>query len=177
VLKLLQSRRPPNRWMVKAPWHNFHIETLARQYPDARFLMCHRDPARLIPSVASVVRAVHRGLLGSDAATSQDIGAFVLEHLQVSIDRVMQFRRNHGSGRFFDMPHKAFTADPMGTAARIYDWLGVELSPQARGTMAAWHQRNRQGAHGEHSYTAAEFGLDPAAIRLAFRGYIERFGL
>ena len=177
VLKLLQSRRPPNRWMVKAPWHNFHIDALARQYPGARFLMCHRDPAKLIPSVASVVRAVHRGLLGSDAATSEEIGAFVLEHLQVGIDRVMQFRRKHGSERFFDMPHKAFTADPMGTAARIYDWLGVELSPQARGTMAAWHQRNRQGAHGEHSYTAAEFGLDPAAIRLAFRGYIERFGL
>ena len=30
VLKLLQSRRPPNRWMVKAPWHNFHIDALAR---------------------------------------------------------------------------------------------------------------------------------------------------
>ena len=177
VLKLLQSRRPPNRWMVKAPWHNFHIDALARQYPDARFIMCHRDPAKLIPSVASVVRMVHRGLLGVDAATSEEIGAFVLEHLQVSIDRVMQFRREHGSDCFFDMPHKEFNADPFGTVAQIYDWLGVDLSQQGRGAMEAWQQRNRQGAHGEHSYTAAEFGLEPAAIREAFAGYIERFGL
>jgi len=107
--------------------------------------MCHRDPAKLIPSVASVVRSTHRGLLGGDAATSADIGAFVLEHLQVSIDRVMQFRREHGDAQFFDMPHKAFNADPFGTLAQIYDWLGVELSPRALTEMEAWLGRNRAG--------------------------------
>ena len=177
VLKLLQSRRPPNRWMVKAPWHNFHIDALARQYPDARFVMCHRDPAKLLPSVASVVRSVHRGLLGTDAASSQDIGAFVLEHMQVSIARVMAFRAEHGSERFYDMPHKAFNADPFATVSKIYDWLGVELSPQGRAAMEAWNGRNRAGAHGEHSYTAAEFGLEPERMREVFGAYIARFGL
>lgn len=177
VLKLLQSRRPPNRWMVKAPWHNFHIDKIVGQYPGARFVMCHRDPAKLIPSVASVIRATHRGLLSGDAASPQEIGAFVLEHLRVSIERAMVFRAAQGDDRFIDMPHKAFNADPFGTVEDIYGRLGVTLSPGARADMEAWQVRNRAGAHGEHRYTAEEFGLTPEAIRMAFGDYIDRFDL
>lgn len=177
VLKLLQSQRPPQRWMVKAPWHNFHVETLAAQYPDATFVMCHRDPARLIPSVASVVRGVHQGLLGADAATPAEIGAFVLEHLTVSIDRVMQFRQSHGDDRFIDVQHAQFNADPFGTVDRIYAGLGTSLAAEPRAAMEAWQTRNRKGAHGEHRYTAEEFGLDTEIIRKSFADYIDRFGL
>lgn len=176
VLKLLQSRRPPNRWMVKAPWHNFHIETLARQYPAARFVMCHRDPAQLIPSVASLLRTVHHGFLGAEAMSSHEIGAFVLEHLAVSIGRVMAFRQKHGDGRFIDVTHGGFNADPFGAVERIYGWLGVELSPGARADMEAWLDRNRKGAHGEHRYAAEDFGLTSQSIRSAFADYSARFG-
>lgn len=177
VLKLLQSQRAPQRWMVKAPWHNFHVEMLAHQYPDATFIMCHRDPAQLIPSVASVVRAVHQGLLGADAATPAQIGAFVLEHLTVSIERVMQFRKSRGDVRFIDVQHGQFNTDPFGTVDRIYARLGASLADDTRARMEAWQARNRKGAHGEHRYTAEEFGLDTAGIRDAFGSYISRFGL
>jgi hypothetical protein len=30
MLRLLQQRRPPNRWLVKAPWHNFHLDARGR---------------------------------------------------------------------------------------------------------------------------------------------------
>jgi hypothetical protein len=177
VLRLLQSRRPPQRWMVKAPWHNFHVDTLARQYPNATFIMCHRDPAQLIPSVASVVRGVHQTLLSGAAAPSEDIGAFVLEHLEVSIARVMEFRRTQGDSRFIDVHHADFNADPPGTVERIYTQLGATLTDGARMDMEAWHQRNRKGAHGEHRYTAEEFGLSRDRIRAAFYDYAKRFDL
>jgi hypothetical protein len=176
VLKLLQSRRAPNRWMVKAPWHNFHIETLARQYPDARFVMCHRDPAQLIPSVASLLRTVHHGFLGAEAMSPQEIGAFALEHLAVSISRVTAFRDRHGDARFIDVRHGEFNADPFGVAERIYRQLGVALAPAARADMEAWLERNRKGAHGEHRYAAEDFGLTAQSIRSAFADYSARFG-
>jgi hypothetical protein len=177
LLKLLQSRRPPHRWLVKAPWHNFHIEALARQYPDAVFVMCHRDPAKIVPSVASLLGAVHRGFLGADATAREDVGAFVLEHLSISVRRVLDFRARHGDARFIDVRHGEFNADPFGTAERLYRWLGLELGAGARADMEAWAERNRRGAHGEHSYTAEEFGLDAGRIREAFAGYVEAFGL
>ena len=175
VLKLLQSRRPPNRWLVKAPWHNFHIESLARQYPGARFVMCHRDPAQVIPSVASLVTTVHRAFMGEAATDPHAVGSFVLEHLSISIGRVMQFRKLHGDDRFINVRHGQFNADPFGTVEHIYDWLGTGLSEEARATMSAWHERNRKGAHGEHRYSPEDFGLTVEAIRERFATYITDF--
>ena len=54
--------------MVKVPWHNFQVDALIRQYPDAVIVMCHRDPAKAIPSVASVVSQTHRGIKPVNAA-------------------------------------------------------------------------------------------------------------
>jgi len=159
TLKLLQSRRPPNRWLVKAPWHNFHLDALVDQYPDATCVMCHRDPAELIPSVASLLQTTYRTVLGGEFVRPQDIGAFVLEHLQISIGRVMAFRSMHGDDRFIDVHHAEFNADPFGVVARIYGRLGRALSPAARAEMEAWQGRNRKGAHGEHRYTPEAFGL------------------
>ena len=177
TLKLLQSRRPPQRWMVKAPWHNFHVDALIRQYPDAVIVMCHRDPAKVIPSVASVVSQTHRGLLSGDAASPQEIGAFVLEHLTVSIGRVMDYRRAHGDAHFIDVKHADFNADPFGTVDRLYARLGTTLSAPARTEMEGWLQRNRKGAHGEHRYSAEEFGLSAEGIRAQFGDYLASFEL
>ena len=58
VVKLLQSRRPPDLWLFKAPHHNFHLEAILAAYPDARFVMTHRDPVKSVPSWASIVSTI-----------------------------------------------------------------------------------------------------------------------
>ena len=58
VVTLLQSRRPPDLWLFKAPHHKFHLEPIAAAYPDVRFVMTHRDPAKVVPSYASLVSMI-----------------------------------------------------------------------------------------------------------------------
>ena len=58
VVKLLQSRRPPDLWLFKAPHHKFHLEAIVAAYPDVRFVMTHRDPAKVVPSYASLVSTI-----------------------------------------------------------------------------------------------------------------------
>jgi hypothetical protein len=36
---------------------------------------------------------------------------------------------------------------------------------------------NPKGKHGEHSYEAADYGINPTAVRALFSRYIERFNL
>ena len=43
--------------------------------------------------------------------------------------------------------------------------------------MQAFIADNPKGKHGIHRYAPEEFGVEPAAVRRAFRNYIERFGL
>ena len=45
-------------WLFKAPHHNFHLEAILAAYPDARFVMTHRDPAKSVPSWASIVSTI-----------------------------------------------------------------------------------------------------------------------
>ena len=175
VLRLLHTGRPPHRWVVKAPYHNFHLGDLVAQYPDARFIMAHRDPAAAFPSACSTVLTAQRNALPQQPPDPAALGAFLLEHLVAGIERAMADRDVIGEHRFLDVTHRQLEAGPLGTAQRIYDFLGLELSASTRRTMGIWAAANRRGARGAHRYAAETYGLTQAKIRSAFRRYIDRF--
>ena len=54
VLKLLQWRCPPDRWWLKSPAHMLSIDALNAVYPDAQFVMTHRDVGKVLPSVCAL---------------------------------------------------------------------------------------------------------------------------
>ncbi len=176
VARLLQSRRPPNRWLFKAPHHKFHLESIVEAYPDIRFVFTHRDPARSVPSYASFVAS----LFPADVVARigrETIGREIHNHLLTGMKQAVAARDALGPDRFIDVHHGDFVADPMGQIERIYAFLGLELTPDVRASLHAWHAENESGAHGAHRYTAEQYGLDPDAIRRDYAFYIERFGV
>ena len=58
VLQLLQWRCPPNKWWLKTPAHMQHIDELNAVYPDALFVMTHRDITKVMPSVCALMSAL-----------------------------------------------------------------------------------------------------------------------
>jgi len=175
VIQLLQSQRPPNLWLFKSPHHNYHLEAIAAAYPDARFIMTHRDPARAIPSWASLVSA-----LFPPARNERDmahLGREVCEHLRVGVENAIAARQRMDERRFLDLHHHELVADPFGTIRRVYEFLELELTPAVLTALEDWHARNRSGAHGQHGYTAEQFGLSVEQIRSDYRFYIEHFGV
>ena len=48
VLRLLQWGAPARPWRLKAPAHRVGIAALASAFPDARFVMTHRDVVEVI---------------------------------------------------------------------------------------------------------------------------------
>ncbi|MHB8463631.1 MAG: sulfotransferase family protein [Acidimicrobiales bacterium] len=174
VIKLLQSRRPPHRWLFKAPAHNFHLDAFFKAYPDARVIMTHRDPAKAVPSTMSFVSAFQPQ---ATSLTPQQWGPKRAEHLRVGAERAMVARKRIGEHHFLDVHHRDFVADPFGTLEQIYDFVGLELHSDTRVRMEAWHARNRTGAHGSHRYTADQYGLSEAQLRADYGAYIERYGV
>lgn len=175
VLRLLHTGRPPYRWIVKAPYHNFHLDDLATQYPEARFVMAHRDPALAFPSACSTVATAQRNALPQHPPDPVALGSFLLEHLVEGIGRAMADRTAIGEHRFLDVTQQQLDADAIGTAERIYDFVGLELNNVTRSAMGEWSAANRPGTRGRHRYTPEEYGLTKGDIRAAFRDYIERF--
>ena len=175
VVQLLQSRRPPDRWLFKAPHHNFHLEAIVSTYPDARFIMTHRDPAKAVPSWASIVSTIFPPAPGE--RDLHKLGAQVSEHLRVGVEHAIAARARIGEEHFFDVHHRELIADHLGTVRRIYDFLGLELQPPVAQAIVDWQETNRSGAHGTHRYTAEQFGLSTAELRSDYDFYIRRFGV
>jgi len=45
VLQVLTHLKGPNRWAIKCPQHMEHLAVLYKTFPDATFVMAHRDPS------------------------------------------------------------------------------------------------------------------------------------
>lgn len=175
VLKLLQWHRPPARWRLKTPAHLLSIEGLHEVYPDARFVMTHRDVTKVIPSVASVETVVVRMMTGSSDPIY--IGKHCSDTWDLSLRRFIAFRDRVGEDRFYDIAFDDMQSEPIATIAGLYDWLGEDLTPATVDSMQAWLKTNEEEREqaGEHRYRAEDFGLDPAQLAERFAYYAERF--
>jgi hypothetical protein len=175
LLRLLQSHRPPKRWLLKSPSYSFHLLQIAAQYPNGRFVWTHRDPVIAIPSACSVIQTSQESLIQSHRVDPAALGTFVVEHYIAGMSLAMAARTTLGESWFIDVQQSEVDAHPIETAQRIYDSLGLDLDHATCSAMARWSDENRKGARGEHRYSPDQFGLTAEQIRSAFRDYTERF--
>jgi hypothetical protein len=173
VLKLLQWRCPPTRWWLKTPSHMHAITALDSVYPDARFVMTHRDVASVIPSVAAVMSALSKML--TDEPDPLYLGAHNTSIWDTALHRAIAFRDAGAEGRFFDIGFADMQKDPIAAARRLYAWLDEELTPEAEARMAQWWDANSRERHGAHTYRPEDYGLDLGEIRRRFDFYTARF--
>lgn len=175
ALKLLQWRRPPNRWRLKTPAHMFGIDALDAVYPDAKFVITHRDPAKVMASLASVETAVVRMYTGH--ADPHYFGRHCVDDWDRALRRFLAFRDRVGEQRFYDIAFADLQRDPLGSVRGLYGWLGEELVPQTAAAMQEWWDGSQEdrSSGGGHQYTAAEFGLDDDELHERFAYYSERF--
>ena len=173
VLKLVGSTSPERRWVLKYPAHMRELDVLLETYPDACIVQTHRDPARVLPSICSLVtgwRSLYEG-----SADAHAIGRWQLELYASMMEHAMEVRARARAAQFCDFPFRELVADPVGAIARLYDHFGFELSADAERRMRAWQADNPQGKHGGHHYTLEEFGLREGEIAERFARYTERF--
>jgi hypothetical protein len=173
VLRLLQWHCPPRLWHLKTPVHMFALDALIEAYPNARFLWSHRDPAKVLGSVCSLIHYTRSW--SSDRDDAHELGAEMLERWALAVERAMEFRARVGDDRFADVPFAALQADPLGAIAASYERIGIELSDDSRAAVAAWAAGHEPGSHGSHRYELADFGLDADAVRRRFARYIDAY--
>jgi hypothetical protein len=175
VLRLLQARRPPHRWLLKMPAYVFLLTELAAQHLDACFVWTHRDPAVAIASTCSTV-AESRAQRTPTWSPGPTFGHEMLDHWADGMRQSIAARDQLGEHRFLDVAQPELEADAVGTAERIYGTAGLPLDGSVAAAMGDWAEANRRGSRGAHQYTLEEYGLTPAEVTDAFSPYLDRFG-
>jgi hypothetical protein len=171
VLKLLQWGYPAVPWRLKSPSHVQHAEVIAEVFPDARFVMTHRDPADVMVSVCDLFADVHSRF--TDDIDHGWIGEANIAEWTAGMLRVMEFRAAGHDDRFFDIHFRAMHADPITEIRKLYAWLGEPVSPEFEAGMAAWWAESGEKEPNVHP-DPATFGISVAEIRPLFADYTAR---
>jgi hypothetical protein len=176
VLKLLQWRRGDSsrRWVLKCPQHLEQIPVLRSVFPDATFVITHRDPLAVIQSTVTMLAYGERM-----RRASVDTGALVaywaprIEHL---LRACVRDRDSLPAGHSIDVLFHEFMADDLAMVERIYEVAGLAMTGEARAQLQQFLAEHPRGREGRVVYDLpGDFGVDVDALRARFAFYFERF--
>ena len=174
-LEHLQSRFMRKRWVLKSPIHLATLGHLLDEYPDARIIFTHRDPAKIVPSVASLFYTI--GGIATDSLSPEAAGRDHLEWWDKAINHAMEVRKAHPdkAHQFFDIQFEEVVEDPIAALRRAYEALDLGWTSEAETRMRAFIAGNPRGQHGTHKYTLEDFGLQLGEIRERFGAYCDAY--
>ena len=171
VLKLLQWHCPPDLWHLKTPVHMFALDALVEAYPNAKFMWSHRDPAKVLGSVCSLIRYVRSW--SSDREDPRNSAPSSWTCWAEGVRRAMDFRKRVGDDRFVDVVVRGSADRPgqdLGRQLRVASGLSSPTPPCGRSQ--EWAREHKPGARGAHDYDLADYGLTPEQVRERFAEYL-----
>ena len=175
-LQCLQWRSPAKPWALKYPNHVIAMNEILEVYPDARFVMTHRDPAQVLGSIAKMSWNL-RGITAATPPDRREAGHDMLHFIQRHIDRIIEFDAGPHGNRVIHVDYYALVADPVREMRRIHAGLGIDTPDDVAQSVGDWHANNPKNARGKNDYSLDEYGLDVAAVREQFAPYSARFAI
>ena len=171
VMKLLCWGQPTRPWRLKSPSHVLWLDDLNRVFPDARFVMTHRDPTDVILSVADLYADIIGGF--TDHIDREYIGQLNVEHWSLGMQRAMRFRDGGADLRFYDIDFRAMQADPINEIRGLYAWLGEPVSGEFESRMRAWWAEAAAEREPSTHADPVAFGIDLDKVRPLFADYVK----
>jgi hypothetical protein len=148
---------------------------LAEVFPDATFVVTHRDPVAVTASMTTMV--TYGARMSVAHPDPHAYGAYWADRLERMLTACVHDREALPAARSVDVQFGDFMADEDGTVARIYDLAGQPLTDDARAAMTRFLTAHPRGRHGAVAYDITQFGLEGRERRDALRFYTDRFGV
>lgn len=175
VLKVLQWLRGGKRWVLKSPQHLEQFGPLSRVFPDATFVVTHRDPVAATVSLAIFNAYAHR--MNVERPDPLDYGRYWSARIEDMLSACVRDRHLLPAERSIDVRFHEFMADDFAMVQRIYATAGQPMNAEVRGAMDAFLAAHPRGKYGAVVYDPAIVGIEVAERRAALRFYVERFGV
>ncbi len=172
VLQLLQWRCGPSRWQLKSPSHTPFLGAFEKVFPEARYVMTHRDPSKVLPSLADLFCTL--GAAGNESLDPLEVAELNMAQWSLALDRCQSFRAAGREEKFYDVAFSAFQSDPIAEIRALYGWLGRRLGADAEQRMRDWWSTERR-QETLAKPDPSEFGITEAALAARFGAYRARF--
>jgi Sulfotransferase family len=149
-------------WILKVPRFMEDVPALLETFPGARLVCLERDLDSVVASSASLVWNHMR--VHSDSADRRWVGREWLRKTLLRRRLAEEARKARPDVPQVDIEFEAMNRNWRGEVERLYDFLGLPLTPAVLTRMT----RYAAGAKGHlgHRYSLAQFGLLPAGDRI-----------
>lgn len=146
-LKLLtiQQNKP---MVLKSPPHGFRFSTLAKMFPEARFVLIERNPYEVFASNLKLWETLSE-IYGLESVSSQEIEEFVLQAYMLHEQAIEGGARAMQKSRFARVRYEDLVSDATAQMERLYRDLALgdfeRVRPRMREYLSgvANHKRNR----------------------------------
>lgn len=146
--------------ILKAPQFMQDLPAVLGAFPDARLIFLERNIEQVVPSGASLIWNQMR--VQSDSVDPEWIGDEWLRKIRLREQIAAQTLASRPDVRRITVAYEAMNRDWRGEIERVYDWLGLDLSPALVASMAKYVDNARD--HLGHRYSLDQFGLSRAKV-------------
>lgn len=133
-LYLHQGRRP---LLIKNPAHTSRLKALRELFPTAKFIHIHRNPYEVFLSMRNFYKKLFEEF-ALQAWDHVDIDETILSVYVKMMGALEEDAKGLGADRYVEVRYDALDAQPMATAAAIYEALGLEGWDAARPQFEAY---------------------------------------
>jgi Sulfotransferase family len=173
MLQAMQWLRGGTRWVLKSPQHLEQFPTLLATFPDATFVVTHRDPVEVTLSMATMI--CYSARMAMARPDPVKIARYWLARAEDLLNGCLRDRDLLPPSQSIDVRFTEFMADEEGTIARIYQLAGQPLDDSVRQAMAEFRAEHPRGRYGGVLYNADDLGLDREEIAARLAAYRKRF--
>jgi Sulfotransferase family len=173
VLKVLQWERGGSRWVLKSPQHLEQFPALYDTFPDATFVVTHRDPVSVTASMATM--QAYSARMAHTHVDVPGVARYWADRLALMLAGCVKDREVLPADRSIDVRFDQFMADDIAMVDRIYGLAAQPMNDAVRSGMEAFMAEHPRGRHGSVRYDLASLGLDGDDLRRTFAPYSERF--
>jgi hypothetical protein len=174
-LKLLNWLRPGKQWILKWPYHLWHLDTLFKTFPDATIVHLHRDPGEAIGSVCSLAAIARSSFCTSIDDTA--LGQFWLDYSEAGLQRALTAREKAPANQIIDIRYPDLMTDPLSAIDRILKAVGMDSDTFRLSSLRANLKTQPMKKQIRHRYAPSQFGLDYGIMRERFSAYMADYEL
>ena len=175
VLQVVQWARGGRRWVLKSPQHIEQFPAMLAAFPDATFVVTHRDPVAVTQSMSTMI--TYACWLALDPVEPRRIAGYWADRIETMLRRCVEQRSVLPDDRTIDVRFDEFMADDVAMVERIYAVADQPFDDGVRAAFDAYVADHPRGRHGTvlHDPEVLGLDLDERARALAF--YRNRFGV
>lgn len=174
VKRQLYARGRDRIFLSKNPSFSPMVESLARKFPDARFIYLVRNPVRMVPSETSWFSfAWHYFTSPGEQFPNKDFTLDIMGHWYRYPVRWLE--RNLPPERYMILRYEDIMPDITGTVRAIYNHFGISLNAEFKAILAAEEMKHR-GFTSSHEYSLEDQGYDRREVMEALKDVFTRFG-